>query len=127
MNDNVIDDLTRVLEARKDADPESSYVASLYHRGLNKILEKVGEEATEVILAAKDHGRGAADPRALTGEVADLWFHTVVMVVHMGVRQAEVLDTLAARFGISGHEEKRNRHHGRESSPLDSGPATGEK
>ncbi len=127
MNSNVIDDLTRVLEARKDADPESSYVASLYHRGLNKILEKVGEEATEVILAAKDHGRDAADPRALTGEVADLWFHTLVMLVHLGVRPTEVLDTLATRFGISGHEEKRNRHHGRESSPLDSGPATGEK
>jgi len=106
---NIIEELTRVLESRRTADPADSYVASLYARGLNKILEKVGEEATEVILAAKDHGRTGVDPEALAGEVADLWFHCLVMLVHLEERPERVLDKLAARFGMSGHEEKRNR------------------
>ncbi|MGA0838382.1 MAG: phosphoribosyl-ATP diphosphatase [Pseudomonadales bacterium] len=108
---DIIEALTEVLKARRGADPDSSYVASLYARGLNKMLEKVGEEATEVLLAAKDHGRPEADPAALQQEVADLWFHCMVLLVHLDVPPAAVLDTLAARFGISGHEEKRNRHN----------------
>jgi phosphoribosyl-ATP pyrophosphohydrolase len=106
---NVIEELTRVLESRRDADPGDSYVASLYARGLNKILEKVGEEATEVILAAKDHGQPGTNPDALADEVADLWFHCLVMLVHLEERPERVLEKLAARFGVSGHEEKRSR------------------
>jgi phosphoribosyl-ATP pyrophosphohydrolase len=106
---DIIEELTRVLEARRDADPAQSYVASLYARGLNKILEKVGEEATEVILAAKDHGHPGAPADALAAEVADLWFHCLVMLVHVGERPERVLELLAGRFGTSGHEEKRRR------------------
>jgi len=106
---DIIEQLTQVLESRRGAAPDDSYVASLYARGLNKILEKIGEEATEVILAAKDHGAPGAPAEALTGEVADLWFHCMVMLVHLGVPPAQVLETLADRLGVSGHEEKRSR------------------
>jgi len=105
---DIIEQLTETLKSRRDADPEQSYVASLYADGLNRILEKVGEEATEVILAAKDTESGG-DEGALVHEVADLWFHTMVALVHLGVSPAAVLETLAARFGVSGHEEKRSR------------------
>jgi phosphoribosyl-ATP pyrophosphohydrolase len=105
---DTIEKLTEILQKRRDADPESSYVASLYNQGLNKILEKVGEEATEVIIAAKD-----ADPASgnaeLLGEVADLWFHTMVMLVHLQCTPEEVLKLLDKRFGVSGLEEKRSR------------------
>ncbi|MBM4205963.1 MAG: phosphoribosyl-ATP diphosphatase [Gammaproteobacteria bacterium] len=103
---DVITELSRVLEERKNADPEQSYVASLYAKGLNKILEKVGEEATEVIIAAKDHREGQRD---LVGEVADLWFHSMVMLTHLGIEPQEVVQVLGARFGIGGHAEKTSR------------------
>jgi phosphoribosyl-ATP pyrophosphohydrolase len=106
---DIIEQLTQVLESRRDAAPDESYVAALYARGLNRMLEKIGEEATEVILAAKDHGSPDAPAEALAGEVADLWFHCLVMLVHLGVPPAAVLQILAERFGRSGHEEKRNR------------------
>lgn len=105
---DVLKALAETLEARKSASPDSSYVASLHAKGLNKILEKVGEEATEVILAAKD----CTDPesqKALIGEVADLWFHAMVMLSHLGLSHEQVLDTLAARFDISGLAEKASR------------------
>lgn len=105
---DIIARLTEVLQSRRGGDPDASYVASLYHRGLNRILEKVGEEATEVILAAKDTRPGQRD-EALVGEVADLWFHSLVMLVHLDQDPAWVLDTLAERFGVSGHEEKARR------------------
>jgi phosphoribosyl-ATP pyrophosphohydrolase len=105
---DVIRELTEVLRARRDADPDASYVASLYHRGLNRILEKVGEEATEVVLAAKDATPGVQDDD-LAGEVADLWFHTLVMLVHLDQDPDRVLATLADRFGVSGHAEKAGR------------------
>ena len=105
---DVIAELTEVLKARKGADPTDSYVASLYSKGTNKILEKVGEEATEVILAAKDADASAPDA-ALIGEVADLWFHTLVMLVHLDQSPQAVLDALTDRFGVSGHEEKAGR------------------
>ena len=108
---DVITELGRVLAERRSADPAQSYVASLYGKGLNKILEKVGEEATEVILAAKDH---RSDPTALVNEVADLWFHTMVMMRHLDIAPELVLDTLAARFGIGGLAEKASRGHGSE-------------
>ena len=105
---DVLEQLAATLDERRGADPETSYVASLHHKGLNRILEKVGEEATEVILAAKDaqRGEGRAD---LVGEVADLWFHSMVMLSHLDVDVSEVTDCLRARFGRSGIAEKAGR------------------
>ena len=97
-----------MLRSRQSAEPDSSYVASLYGQGLNKILEKVGEEATEVILAAKDH-RQTDINNDLVNEVADLWFHTLIMLVHLEQDPQQVLATLEARFGTSGHDEKAAR------------------
>jgi phosphoribosyl-ATP pyrophosphohydrolase len=99
--------LTEVLEARKQADPHSSYVAGLYAKGLDAILKKVGEEATETVLAAK-----TGNPDHLIRETADLWFHTLVMLVHQGLRPERVLEELARRFGVSGLDEKaaRDKH-----------------
>lgn len=108
----VLDELSKTLAARKSADPESSYVASLHAKGLNKILEKVGEEACEVVIAAKD-ATDAEGRAALVGEVADLWFHSLVMLSHLDLDHRDVLERLADRFNISGLEEKarRNRHN----------------
>jgi phosphoribosyl-ATP pyrophosphohydrolase len=96
--------LAEVLEARKGADPESSYVAKLYSKGLDAILKKVGEEATETILAAKD-----GDAEHLVYETADLWFHTLVMLAQQGLGPDAVLRELERRFGLSGLEEKAAR------------------
>ena len=110
---DVLEQLATTLAARRQADPDQSYVASLHHKGLNKILEKVGEEANEVILAAKDAEAGA-DPKAVIGEVADLWFHTMVMLSHLELETQEVLQCLEDRFGISGIDEKAARDaHGK--------------
>lgn len=107
-NTDVLAELARVLEDRKQASPESSYVASLYHKGLNKILEKVGEECTETLLAAKDAAQtGQTDD--LVYETADLWFHTLVMLGHFNVPPERILDELARRFNVSGHAEKAAR------------------
>lgn len=108
---NVLTSLTAVLESRKEGDSSDSYVASLYNKGLNAILEKVGEEATEVILAAKDaHALPSeASHDALIGEVADLWFHNMVMLAHLGLDSRAVLAKLEQRFGLSGLEEKASR------------------
>ena len=112
-NDSVLEQLDRVLAARKSAaDPDSSYVASLHAKGLNKILEKVGEEATELILAARDFHSNAADTALrtdLVGETADLWFHSLVMLSHLNLSYREVLQELERRFDLSGHEEKASR------------------
>ncbi|WP_058554370.1 phosphoribosyl-ATP diphosphatase [Thiohalocapsa sp. ML1] len=96
--------LAEVLEARKAADPESSYVAKLYAKGLDAILKKVGEEATETVMAAKD-----GVPDKLVHEVADLWFHTLVLLAQQGLGPAEVLAELDRRFGLSGLTEKAQR------------------
>ena len=101
--------LDRLLADRKRASPDDSYVASLNSAGLNKILEKVGEEATEVVLAAKDFENTDASRSALIDEVADLWFHTMVMLAHLDLSQEEVLDALGARMGTSGFTEKQSR------------------
>jgi phosphoribosyl-ATP pyrophosphohydrolase len=103
LND-VLEQLTEVLEQRKTAAPDSSYVASLYDKGLDAILKKVGEEATETVIAAKD-----GDRDKIVYETADLWFHTLVMLSHQGLTANDVLDELARRFGLSGLEEKANR------------------
>ena len=105
---DVLDQLTRVLEARKAAASDSSYVASLHAKGLNKILEKVGEESVGTIIAAKDAGIAGAKEE-LVYETSDLWFHTLVMLSHLGLSANDVLTELARRFDLSGLEEKANR------------------
>ena len=106
---DVLAALTQVLAERKaNADPDSSYVASLHHKGLNKILEKIGEECTETILAAKDADT-SGDNSDLIYETADLWFHTLVMLSHRGTDASAVLAELARRFNVSGHDEKASR------------------
>lgn len=107
MND-VLVKLTAVLKDRRDMDPEKSYVASLHDKGLNKILEKVGEECNETIIAAKDAER-TGNNGDLVHEVADLWFHTLVLLSHLGSDAQAILEELDKRFGLSGLEEKRKR------------------
>lgn len=104
MNTDILLQLAQVLETRKHADPDSSYVAKLYHKGLDAILKKIGEEATETVMAAKD-----GDPQQIVYEVADLWFHTLVLLAQQGLGPEAVLAELARRFGMSGLEEKANR------------------
>jgi phosphoribosyl-ATP pyrophosphohydrolase len=101
---DILTQLSEVLEQRKTADPESSYVAKLYSKGLDAILKKIGEEATETVMAAKD-----GDPQHIIYETADLWFHTMVMLSQQGLSADDVLAELAQRFGISGIEEKASR------------------
>lgn len=101
---DILDRLMVVLEARKAADPSASYVASLYAKGLDKILKKIGEEATETVIAAKD-----GDPEQIVYETADLWFHTLVMLSQQGIDHRAVLAELERRFGLSGLEEKAGR------------------
>jgi phosphoribosyl-ATP pyrophosphohydrolase len=96
--------LAEVIEQRKAADPQNSYVASLYEKGLDRILKKVGEEATETVIAAK-----GGDDAQLVYETADLWFHTLVMLAARGLGPADVLAELERRFGLSGIEEKASR------------------
>ncbi|MFQ6021668.1 MAG: phosphoribosyl-ATP diphosphatase [Acidiferrobacterales bacterium] len=100
----ILDKLTKVLEARKQADAQSSYTAGLYAQGLDAILKKVGEEATEMIIAAK-----SGDSTQIVRETADLWFHTMVLLVHQGLKPDEVLRELERRFGVSGLDEKARR------------------
>lgn len=113
MNTNMTDtlrQLAEVLEQRKQADADSSYVASLHAKGLNKILEKVGEECTETLLAAKDC-QHSDDKSELIYETADLWFHTLVMLSHLGLGPADILQELERRFDLSGLAEKAARQH----------------
>lgn len=104
----VLQQLAQVLEARKSADPGASYVASLHAKGLNKILEKVGEECTETLLAAKDAER-SGNTDELIAETADLWFHTLVMLSHLGKGPDDIIRELASRFDLSGLDEKAAR------------------
>jgi phosphoribosyl-ATP pyrophosphohydrolase len=107
-NTSVFEILGDILEERKNAAADSSYVASLYHKGLNKILEKVGEEATETIIAAKDAER-SGDNSDVIYETADLWFHSLVALAQLGERPETVIEELKRRFGLSGLEEKASR------------------
>jgi len=104
----ILSQLTEILQQRKGADAGSSYVASLYAKGLDAILKKVGEEATETVMAAKDVANGG-DSNKLVYEVADLWFHTMVLLAQQDLSADDVLKELARRFGVSGHEEKAAR------------------
>ncbi|MCB2262955.1 MAG: phosphoribosyl-ATP diphosphatase [Candidatus Thiosymbion ectosymbiont of Robbea hypermnestra] len=103
MND-ILERLSQVLEERKQADPNGSYVAGLYAKGLDAILKKIGEEAAETLLAAKD-----GIPDKIVHEVADLWFHTLVLLAQQGLGPDAVLAELGRRFGLSGLEEKARR------------------
>ncbi len=97
--------LDEVLQQRKQEDPSSSYVASLYHKGLDTILKKIGEEATETVIAAKSD-----DKQQVIYETADLWFHTLVLLAQQGLSSDDVLNELERRFGLSGLDEKANRN-----------------
>lgn len=101
---DVLNRLAQVLEQRKTADPDSSYVAGLYSKGLDAILKKIGEEATETVMAAKD-----GDAEKIVYETADLWFHSMVLLAQQGLKPQDVLDELDRRFGLSGLEEKAGR------------------
>ena len=101
---DTLDRLAEMLESRKSADPQSSYVAKLYTKGMDGILKKVGEEAAETIIAAKD-----GDPQKIIYETADLWFHTLVMLAQAGLHPNDVLNELARREGLSGLAEKAAR------------------
>jgi phosphoribosyl-ATP pyrophosphohydrolase len=101
---DILDRLAETLEARKSADPQSSYVAKLYAKGLDSILKKIGEEAAETIIAAKD-----GDREQIIYETADLWFHTLVMLAQADLHPNDVLNELARREGLSGIAEKAAR------------------
>lgn len=102
--DDVLNELASTLESRKNAEPDSSYVASLYDKGLDEILKKIGEEATEVVIAAK-----SGEKTAIIHETADLWFHTLVMLAQQDLSPDDILLELGRRFGLSGLEEKASR------------------
>ena len=108
---DVLTKLAEVLEQRKTADADDSYVASLFAKGLNKILEKVGEEANEAILAAKDYQGTERTKDQLIHETADLWFHTLVMLSYLDLQPEQVLEELEKRFNISGISEKASRQN----------------
>ncbi len=99
-SDDTLERLAAVIESRRGTDPDKSYVARLFAKGQDAMLKKVGEEATEVVMAGKD-----GDAAKLTGEVADLWFHTMVVLAAHGLRPADVLAELRRREGMSGLEE----------------------
>ncbi|HZZ94667.1 MAG TPA: phosphoribosyl-ATP diphosphatase [Usitatibacter sp.] len=103
----VLERLEAAIASRRGADPSTSYVASLERKGLDAILKKVGEEATETVIAAKGGER-----QAIVHETADLWFHCLVMLSNRGVALADVLAELERREGTSGIEEKNARPHG---------------
>lgn len=103
-NDDVLRQLAAVIESRRGGDPDASYVARLLARGEDAILKKIGEEATETVMAAKDGAH-----QRIVAETADLWFHCLVMLAHYGLTPQQVLDELARRAGTSGIEEKASR------------------
>ena len=101
---DILDRLAELLEQRKTADPSTSYVAKLYAKGMDSILKKIGEEATETIIAAKGN-----DKEQIIYETADLWFHTLIMLAKAGLKPQDVLEELARREGLSGIVEKASR------------------
>ena len=104
MSDDILQRLMAVLASRKGADPDSSYVAGLYHKGLDSILKKIGEESAETIIAAK-----SGDKQQIVYETADLWFHCLVMLAQQNLDARQVLEELDRRFGVSGLDEKAAR------------------
>jgi phosphoribosyl-ATP pyrophosphohydrolase len=109
---DTLDRLAGVIASRMPAnggDPEKSYVARLLHKGPDAFLKKIGEEAGETMMAAKDLQHGQGTPQALVGEMADLWFHSMIALAHFGLSPADVVAELARREGLSGLEEKALR------------------
>ncbi len=109
---DILSDVAKVLHSRKSAEPDGSYVASLYFKGLDAILKKVGEEATEVVMAAKDVEADNSDNKdksKIVNEVTDLWFHTLVLLAHQDLHPDDVLKELDRRLGTSGIVEKAGR------------------
>lgn len=104
MKQDILNSLSEILEQRKQASPDESYTAKLFNDGQDNILKKVGEEATEVIIASKSD-----DNAAIIHEVADLWFHTMVLLKHHELDYTDILNELERRFGLSGLEEKAGR------------------
>lgn len=104
--DKIFQQLETVLEERKNASEDKSYVASLYKKGLNEILKKIGEEATEVVIAGKDK-----DEKKIVYEVSDLFFHTLVLLKQQNIDFEKIEKELQRRFGLSGLEEKNNRNY----------------
>ncbi|HFC8497222.1 TPA: phosphoribosyl-ATP diphosphatase [Neisseria subflava] len=104
MTDTILTEIQNVIDSRKGDDPDASYVAQLLHKGEDKILKKVIEEAGETLMASKDGGG-----EHLVYEVADLWFHTMVLLAHHGLRAEDVVNELARRQGLSGLVEKASR------------------
>ena len=104
MNKHILEQLDDVVAERRSQDPKVSYVASLFDKGLEKIQKKVNEESLEAILAAEQD-----DQQALVSEVADLWFHTIVVLAYKGASVNDVMQELERRFGVSGIEEKASR------------------
>ncbi|MEO8487416.1 MAG: phosphoribosyl-ATP diphosphatase [Betaproteobacteria bacterium] len=101
---DVLARVAATIESRRGADPDSSYVASLLGKGRDAILKKIGEEATETVMASKD-----GEPARVAAEMADLWFHCLVLLAHHGLGPADVLAELSRREGRSGHDEKASR------------------
>lgn len=108
---DILKQLDAVLEARKGESPDSSYVASLYDKGVEKILKKVAEESAETVMAAKDlqHSKSTENADHLVYEIADLWFHTMVLLASQDLSSNDVITELQRRFGLSGHDEKASR------------------
>jgi len=104
MKQDILNSLCETLEQRKQANPDDSYTAKLYSEGLDSILKKIGEEATETIIASK-----SGENAAIVHEIADLWFHTLVLLKFHGLDSNDILKELENRFGLSGLEEKANR------------------
>ena len=104
MKQDILNSLSEILDQRKLASPDESYTAKLFNDGVDSILKKVGEEATETVIASK-----TGDNAAIIHEVADLWFHTLVLLKHHGLEHSDILNELESRFGLSGLEEKANR------------------
>jgi phosphoribosyl-ATP pyrophosphohydrolase len=109
---DILHRLGELLAARRQADPQSSYVARLMHKGPDAILKKIGEEATETVMAAKD-----GVPERIVSETADLWFHSLVMLAYYNLTPKDVLDELARREGLSGLAEKAARQPASETDP----------
>ena len=104
MKQDILNSLADILEQRKSAPPDESYTAKLFSDGLDSILKKVGEEATETVIASKSGENGA-----IIHEIADLWFHTLILLKYHGLEPDDILKELESRFGLSGLEEKANR------------------
>ena len=102
--DSILNKLEKILEERKSASSDKSYVSSLYSKGTSSILEKIIEESEEVINAVNEEGR-----KEVIHEVADLWFHLLVLLRHENIQIEEIESELARRFGVSGHDEKTSR------------------